>query len=182
MKQFAVKEREIDGNKYFIKPFGAFTASRVSGDLFAILFPMIGSLAPAAAIAFMNEEKGKLDTDIDKAFPAIIAGFSSLNGEKAEKMLRQLLVDYKNIAVEREGSNKTEQLTKDLADELFCGDVQDLYILAYDVIKVNFRGFSKRLESLFGNPHALLRELIQKKAPSLGTTESLTQTNSQPLS
>ena len=41
-------------------------------------------------------------------------------------------------------------MTEDLADEIFCGDTQDMFILAFDVIQANYSGFFKRLGGQFG--------------------------------
>ena len=36
------------------------------------------------------------------------------------------------------------------ADELFCGDLQDMYQLAIKVIQLNFKGFFKKLAAQSG--------------------------------
>lgn len=48
------------------------------------------------------------------------------------------------------GEKETVRLDSDLADELFCGDVQDLFVLCFHVIRLNFNGFFKKLSTLSG--------------------------------
>ena len=42
-------EKQIGENTFYIKPFPAFVAANISGDLAAVITPMIGSLAPLFA-------------------------------------------------------------------------------------------------------------------------------------
>ena len=43
-----------------------------------------------------------------------------------------------------------QRLTDDLADEVFCGEIQDMFLLCFHVIKLNFNGFFKRLGTRSG--------------------------------
>ena len=45
---------------------------------------------------------------------------------------------------------KVRLLTEDLANEVFCTDVQDMFILAFEVIRTNYNGFFKKLGDRFG--------------------------------
>lgn len=174
MKRMERTEKVIGENTFYIVPFAAFTATNISAELSAVLAPMLGSMGAmiggidvdaamkAASQPSFNaenateEDRGVSVTDImnmdmEKVLPALAAAFGSLSGDRLERLMRRLLVDNKNISVEGESTDgRTVTLDKDLADEVFCGDIQDMFILCYEVIKVNFSGFFKKLGVQFG--------------------------------
>lgn len=174
MKRMERTEKVIGENTFYIVPFAAFTATNISAELSAVLAPMLGSMGAmiggidvdaamkAASQPSFNaenateEDRGVSVTDImnmdmGKVLPALAAAFGSLSGDRLERLMRRLLVDNKNISVEGEITDgRTVTLDKDLADEVFCGDIQDMFILCYEVIKVNFSGFFKKLGVQFG--------------------------------
>jgi hypothetical protein len=139
--------KEIGGNTYHIRPFAAFTAANISGELAAVITPLLASIAPA--VAGGEEDASLLDIDTEQAAPALSAAFSALSGDKVESLLKKLLTKHGNISVETDGELK--QLDDNLVNELFCGEVQDVFVLAFEVVKVNFGGFFKKLGSLSGN-------------------------------
>ena len=144
MKQFDIKkELDLGNNRYYIRPFGAFVAANLSGELAGVITPIIGSLAPLASGGDL------MDLDISVAAPALVSGFSSLSGDKIEAILHKLLTKHKNITVEIDGAD-AQTLTDDLVNELFCGDAQDMFVLAFEVIKVNYSGFFDKLSTLSG--------------------------------
>ena len=96
-----------------------------------------------------KEGNGLLDIKVEDAAPAIAGAFSSLDGDKVEKILKHLLIAGSNISVEQPGE-KVRLLTEDLANEVFCTDVQDMFILAFEVIRTNYNGFFKKLGDRFG--------------------------------
>ena len=66
-----------------------------------------------------------------------------------------------NIAIETEdGSAKV--LSEDLLNETFCTDVQDMFVLAFEVIRTNYNGFFKKLGGQFGR---VVEGLMQKATP-----------------
>jgi len=74
-------------------------------------------------------------------------------------LLRDLLVRGNNIAVDF--NSETKPLTEDLVNELFCGDVQDMYILAFHVIKINYGGFFGKLGTQSGKVAELAQKLMK---------------------
>ena len=64
--------------------------------------------------------------------------------------MKHLLIAGKNISFETPDSEKAQLLTEDLANELFCEDVQDMFLLAFEVIRTNYSGFFKKLTARFG--------------------------------
>lgn len=179
MKRTTPETVTVNDTVFFIFPFSAFTAANLSGEVIALIGPVIGSFLPLAGKGTVNEQNadpdeqggGILDREIDieEAGKAVANAFSGLSGDKVERLLRKLLVDNGNIAYENE-NGKRERLTSDTADELFCGNAQGLFVLAFHVIRVNYSGFFGKLPTLFGNHLKSAAE----KAGILGSTGSST--------
>lgn len=176
MKQMEVTEKKIGENTFYLKPFPAFVAVNISGELAALLTPFIGSLAPFIGGNINSgetpEEKNKgdiLDADVNDVLPAFTKAFSSLSGDKFERLMKKLLIDHKNISVESESTEwNVKLLTYDLANEVFCGDVQDMYILCFEVIRLNFQGFFGKIGARFGS----LQALFQQETPNINAGEN----------
>ena len=176
MKQMEVTEKQLGESTFYIKPVPAFTAVKISGELAAILSPLLGGVA-ALVGGGSNEEgssekpKNIMDVDVEDALPALTSAFSSISGDKFERLTKKLLIDHKNISVVCEATDgEVKLLNYDLANEVFCGDVQDLYILCFEVIRLNFKGFFKKIGAQFGS----LKELLQNQAPNTGSGETST--------
>ncbi len=188
MKRMETTEKVIGENTFYIRPFAAFTAANISGEVIAVLSPVLGGLAPLFG-NMGKEEAGKkeagkkaeaessdaanwMDMDIEKALPSITDALGGVDGDKIEHLMKRLLVDTGNISVEgpdTDGSVKV--LDRDLADEVFCGEIQDMLILCFEVIKLNFKGFFKKLGARSGS----LTERFQRTvAPTLVSGESST--------
>ena len=101
---------------------------------------MIGSIAPLVA-----DKKISLDDDVATAAPQLATAFSSLSGEKLERLMKKLLCSQ-NIVTKTDG----EWLTEEMADEIFCGKVDEMFQLAFFVLRENFGGFFEKAGSLFG--------------------------------
>ncbi len=177
MKRMETTEKVIGENTFYIRPFSAFTAANISAELTSVLSPMIGSVGVLIGKVDDSGAEDSVDLadimnlDMEKALPALAAAFGSLSGDRMEKLMLRLLVDNKNIAVEGEATDgRTVQMSKDLADEVFCGEVQDMFILCYEVIKVNYGNFFKKLVAQFGRQQAD----TEMEATSSDATASLT--------
>ena len=158
MKQLESREVTVGENIFYIRPLPAFKAANLSGELAALVLPLVTgltSLIPAGTTA-ENMGNGLFDIDVKDAGPAISAAFSSLSGDKIEAILKHLLIQI---------------LTEDLANEVFCEDVQDMFILAFEVIRTNYNGFFKKLGGRFG---PVVEALKQTVTPSQTSTESST--------
>lgn len=172
MKQLESREVTVGENIFYIRPLPAFKAANLSGELAALVLPLITgltSLIPAGTTS-ENMGNGLFDIDVKDAGPAISAAFSSLSGDKIEAILKHLLIAGKNISVEVPGE-RVQILTEDLANEVFCEDVQDMFILAFEVIRTNYNGFFKKLGGRFG---PVVEALKQTVTPSQTSTESST--------
>lgn len=114
-----------------------------------------------------------------EAMPAISSALSTISGDKVERMMRRLLIDQQNISVQGEDTDgDTVILDKDLADEVFCGELQDMFILCYEVIKLNFKGFFKRVGIQSGS----LIDKLRKGTPTSENGETSTSDASASLS
>lgn len=185
MKRMEVTEKVIGENTFYIKPFAAFTAANISGEVISVLSPVLGGLAPLFG-GMGKEEANKevdkeaessegaswMDVDIEKALPSITDALGSVDGDKIEHLMKRLLVDTGNISVEGPDTDgSVKKLDRDLADEVFCGEIQDMVILCFEVIKLNFKGFFKKLGARSG----ILAGNIQKMvAPTSTSGESST--------
>lgn len=170
MKQITPTEHVLGDTTFYVRPFPAFTAARITGDLGNVLIPILGAVAPFIGDGNTDgkDKKGVLDTDISQVAPVMSQAVSTLDGEKFERLMRELLTDYGNIACKATGSTELPvTMTADAANELFCGDVQDMFILAFFVIKQNFSGFFKKLSTQFG-----LQKLIRKVEGATNTVIS----------
>ena len=178
MKQLEPREVKVGENIYYIRPLPAFKAANLTGELAALVLPLVSGLAPLiAAVDPDKEDNGLLDIDVKDAPPAVASAFAQLDGDKVEKILRHLLLSGNNISIEVPGE-KARLLSEDLANEVFCTDVQDMFILAFEVIRTNYNGFFKKLAALFGK----VVEGLKKKAAVQNATATSTLAVSQSLS
>ena len=159
MKQLESRTATIGENVFYIRPLPAFKAANMSGELASLVLPLLAGLAPLATGA--NRDKGLFDIDLEEAAPAIGNAFSAVSGDKLEAILKHLLIAGKNISVETPDSEKPQLLTEDLANEVFCEEVQDMFLLAFEVIRTNYNGFFKKLGTRFGPAI----EALTKKVP-----------------
>lgn len=147
-------EVKIDGTSFFIAPFPVFAAVRITAMLSKVLAPILGGLI--ALLGESVDEETEDDLGIKTAIPSFVESMSSTNPEEFERLFRELLVNSRNIAFQDDEHTTGEVLTEDYLNAMFSGDSQILYILAYHVLKVNFRGFFAKFSGLSGSP------LIQK--------------------
>ena len=147
MKQLESTKVNVGDKKFYITPFPAFKAANLTGELASVLAPLLGALAPLVG----GGEGGLMDIDVNKAAEAM-SGCTAINGDKLELLMQKLLIGG-NIVVEapnEDGVIEPQRLDMDLANEVFCGEVQDLFVLCFHVIKLNFNGFFKKLVNLSG--------------------------------
>lgn len=176
MKQMKTVEKKIGNCTFYLKPFPAFVAANISGDLATMLLPILGAMAPTIAVAAQKGGNENImdtkmeDLDIDSAVPVLSKAMTGLTGAQVERFMKKLLIENRNVSVEsREDEIELQVLDMDLANEIFCGDLQDMYILCYEVLKLNFSGFFKNLGTRFG---AQISALMTE--PSTVNTENLT--------
>lgn len=159
-KMMQPEEQTIGGNTFYIYPFPAFTSAYLSADVISLLAPLIGGIAGALASRDgIGEGKSLMDMDVSEAAQHIAGAFSSLSAEKTEQLLRNLLLN-KNVVVKQEGSPDADYLTEDKCNEIFCGKTQNMFILAFYVIKVNYSDFFESLGSRSGSVKTAVMGLV----------------------
>ena len=148
LKQMEPTKETVGGYNFYIKPFAAFKAANLTGELASVLAPLLGALAPLVS----DQKEGSLmDVDAAQAVEAL-SNCTNISGDKMEKLMQILLLGG-HIVVElpdEDGECKPERLDMDIANEIFCGEVQDMFILCFHVIKLNFNGFFKKIAGLSG--------------------------------
>lgn len=147
LRQMEPAAAKVGGMKFYITPFPAFKAANLTGELASVLAPLLGVLAP-----LVKEDGGDLmDIDVGTAAQAM-SGCTAISGDKMERLMQKLLLGG-HITVEapnEEGEIEPQRLDMDLANELFCGEVQDMFSLCFHVIKLNFNGFFRKFAGLSG--------------------------------
>lgn len=169
-------KKQIGEYIFYIYPFSAFKSANISGELVSLLSPILVSVLPALAGDggdSNNDEASIFDMDISKAMPSIMNACSSLDGDKVENIVKKLICKSQNISYEHEREQKVAWLDEEAADDVFTGNVEDMFILAFEVIKLNFKGFFKKLGNLSGNQGKLLSQM-----ESLKNTAASTKANS----
>lgn len=96
MRRMQTIEKVIGENTFYIRPFGAFAAANISGELAALLSPILAGIAPLfggldTGDGGSDAAANPLDMDIEEAMPAISSALSTISGDKVERMMRRLL-------------------------------------------------------------------------------------------
>lgn len=165
MKQMETTMKKIGETSFYIVPFPAFTSARISGQLVSIIAPIFGSFAPMLKGVDANNTDSLMDMNIEEALPTISEALSQIDGDKLEHLMKQLLIDYRNVSYKDE-EGEVDTLTYDDANEIFCGEFQDMLMLCWEVIKLNFGGFFKKLTGQSGS----LKEFTEKAKKKLQVT------------
>ena len=148
LRQTEPKKETIGDYNFYIKPFPAMVAANLTGDLASLLTPVLAALLPLVGNGNENQEddngdSGLMDIDVDQAAASMA---KSMEGEDDVET----------------GEFEQEILDMDLVNELFCGEVQDMFVLAFYVIRLNFNGFFKKLVGRFGKAgEALVKKTRQ---------------------
>ena len=152
MKQLTPKKVTIADVDFFITPFGAFYASNLSGEIMAVLAPILTGLS--ALLSPSGEEINIENIKVEEALPKIAPVLSTLDGDKLETLLRKLLINKGNISysMTEDGIAHTGKLTYDEANEIFCQDILGMYRLAWEVIDLNYGSFFGKKPVLSGSP------------------------------
>lgn len=169
VKMMKPTEQKIGRNTFYIYPLPAFTAANLSTEVISLLSPLVGGIAGAfkeGNTESRTENKSLMDMDISEAAPHIAGAFSSLSADKTEFLLRKLLLSEK-VAVLTEGAAEAVYLTEDICNEIFCGNAQDMFVLAFHVIKVNYKDFFESIGSQSGSVKAAVTKIMSPAMESL---------------
>ena len=154
MKQQETTQKTIGENTFYIRPFPAFRAANISGELVKILSPAVGAIASAVGVSGASTKEAAasvMDMDIDDVAPKLGDALSGLSGDSIERLMKKLLIESGNVSVEGPTTNgDVKVMDLDIANEVFCTEIQDMFILCFEVVKVNFRGFFSKIADRFG--------------------------------
>lgn len=107
LKQMEPTKETVGGYNFYIKPFAAFKAANLTGELASVLAPLLGALAPLVS----DQKEGSL-MDVDAAQAAeALSNCTNISGDKMEKLMQKLLLGG-HIVVElpdEEGEFKPER-------------------------------------------------------------------------
>lgn len=155
MKQMEATVVNVGEMRFYITPFPAFKAANISGELASVLAPLLSSLFPLVG-AMKEEGKSVMDIDIDsidaeRAAEAIM-NCPIISGDKLEALMRKLLLGGHIVVkvTNDEGESEAQRLDMDLANELFCGEIQEMFALCFHVVELNYKGFFKKFAGLSG--------------------------------
>lgn len=155
LKQLEPVEKIIGEYKFYIRPFPALKATNIMGELTSVLIPFFAALVP-----LVNEDTKLEDIDVGKATEALAKNVS-IDGNKLEKMIQKFLLGG-HIAVELEnedGESEGYKLDMDLLNEIFCGEIQNMFILCFYVIRINFSGFFGKFATQSGKVGEALQKI-----------------------
>lgn len=125
---------------FHIFPFPAFKCVNLTGEVGSVILPIMASVIP-----LIKSDSSVMDTDVSD----LSGAFQNFSGDKLEKLLRKLVLENQNITV-TQNNGKTVRVNEDMLNEFFCGEIDNLFILAFEVMRLNFAGFFERLMSRFG--------------------------------
>lgn len=176
LRQTEPKKETIGGYNFYIRPFPAMVAANLSGELASMLTPVLAAILPLVISNNEDEDSegadgGLMDVDVDQAAASMAKGMEGFSGQRVESMMKKLLIAHKNVVVElpqtdkdgvETGELEQDILDMDLVNELFCGNVQDMFVLAFYVIRLNFNGFFKKLADRFGKAGEALVKKTRK--------------------
>lgn len=136
---------KVGENEFFVHPFSAFDSIGLSGDLLKIASPILSALNSSM---LENGTGDILDIEIESIAPVIAGAVQSLNGEVVKDLMRKLLLS-ENVAFNDKETGEAKWLKESDCDDLF-EDIIEMYMLAWNVIKVNYGSFFGSQGRLFG--------------------------------
>lgn len=156
--------------EYAIYPFSAMTAAGIMGDLAKYIGPIVSALVPLYAGGVSGNTEDEIGTEIlgnvmkmkvDDIVPLLQSALSTLDGAALQNVIASLLTKHGNINyeyVDDNGRPVMRKLTAAALDELFIGNLDGMFKLCVDVVRVNYSGFFGKLMSQSGvRPETLTR-------------------------
>ena len=170
LKQLQTHEKRIGEYRYFIRPFRAFVAANLSAELINLVSPVLSMIAPLIGQISDASDVNIMDMDAEKIFNSASPALAKLDADKLESVMKTLLVTYRNVSVEGPGVDGTEVLSQDLADEIFCTGLDEMFILCFEVVRINYAGFFMKLGARSGGLKDLLRSPMAKNTGDSATS------------
>lgn len=149
-------EVTIGEHTFYILKYPALKAANVLGKLNTVFSPLASGIVPLIGMIPSKDSSNKnsiFDMDISKALPIITNALTSLDGNTLQEVIELLVLKHNNVSVEltdNNGDTLPKKLNRDTLDDIFCGELQDLFFLAYKVIEINYKNFFGNLLTQFG--------------------------------
>lgn len=146
-----IKEKEINGTTYYVRPFPPLEALGLLGDLQVIV-----SSGISKAVDEDRNNTNILDMNINLG--SVIAGIGqNLKGSKLVEMAQRIL--HENyVSVKCADAKEPVRLDKTMFNKLFSGQLKTLFKVMYFVLEVNYADFFEDVPDLTG----LLKKLQEK--------------------
>lgn len=145
IKQMDPHYVEVGNHKFALYPFPAFKAINVAGELTTVLAPILSALAPLVMNNNKDGGNGGL-MDIDSGAVGKVFSDCIVDGNKLELLIRKLIIgDHVVVEYENNGEVKPLALNETLINNLFIGEIQNIFVLCFEVIKLNYNGFFQNL-------------------------------------
>lgn len=154
LKQLETTQYVVGDHTFYVRPFPAMKCANISADVAKVIGPAIGGLFSLVGTgANLNSAESLLASiDPKKAVAVVGNALGSLDGDEMERIIRRLLLDYNNVSLSGPYTdNKVKPLDLDAINEVFCYNAQDIFVLCWDVINLNFKGFFGKLRLQFGD-------------------------------
>lgn len=155
-----VKEKEIGGNTYYVRPFAPFKSLELLGDLQAVITSSFGSAVGTQGEG--EEDGGKsitsmLEQNIDVG--AIIAGIGKNLKGPALVSFANRIIDKEYVSIKRSTDESPVKFDKNISDNVFSGRLTSMFALMHFVLEVNYADFFENIPDLTG----LLQEIGKMK-------------------
>lgn len=158
LKQVEPTVKKVGEYNFYIRPFAAFKAANLTGELASVLAPLLSGAG--SSCRSWRKSYGRC---AGKAAEAM-SNCTAIDGDKLERLTKKLLLGG-HIAVEvtgDDGETEGQILDENLINEMFCGEVQDMFMLCFHVIQLNFNGFFKRFAGLSGKGKSAAKKTPRK--------------------
>ena len=85
MKRLTPVTKEIGEYTFYIRPFSAFTAANMTGDLANVATPILAALAPLVVKAVGAPDGKVLDTDVADMAPSMPVSYTHLRAHETRR-------------------------------------------------------------------------------------------------
>jgi len=144
-------------NTFYLRPMDPFLSINLLGELTKTLSPIAGKASSAVLGEGGKEGKSIFEQELNaRSIEGIFTAIAeNVDGPKIESLMKKLL-NEQYISVKMPGQEPV-RLTREAIAELFTGNPQNMLLLALEVIKVNYGGFTRLFGSLSGSVQGLLK-------------------------
>lgn len=143
-----------EGIEFYIRPMDPFVAMTLLGDMIKVASPILGAVTTVVTGKKDAKLTDLLDADISAVFGSVA---QNIDGDTLSSLVKRILNgQYISVRIE---DHEPERLNAELNAMIFTGNVQDMFLLVAEVLKINYGGFTKLFDSLSGNGQGLLKSL-----------------------